>query len=344
MKAKDISELLEKVFKFMINAKEENSNNHMDFENWEWPVGVGLYGLYKYYKLTDKKEYINFMIDWFDRHIEAGLPSKNVNSVAPLLTLINIYELTKNEKYLQICEEWAYWVINDMPRTEEGGLQHITIISDNKEQLWDDTLFMTVLFISKMGMLTGNTIYKEEAEFQFLQHIKYLFDTETGLWFHGWSFEGRHNYGKNLWGRGNCWFTAGVVEFIEISQVVGATRRYLIETLKNQANTLKKLQEANGMWHTILNDPTSYEETSATAGFGYGILKAVRKGYIDKSYLVMGEKALQAVISNISDIGVVEQVSFGTAIGMDAEHYRNIPICPTAYGQSLAIMILTEAI
>jgi hypothetical protein len=32
-------------------------------------------------------------------------------------------------------------------------------------------------------------------------------DTTTGLWFHGWQFDGNgggHNYAKALWARGNC--------------------------------------------------------------------------------------------------------------------------------------------
>lgn len=46
------------------------------------------------------------------------------------------------------------------------------------------------------------------AKYQFLIHIQYLMDTTTGLWFHGWEFDGNgggHNYAKALWGRGNCW-------------------------------------------------------------------------------------------------------------------------------------------
>jgi unsaturated rhamnogalacturonyl hydrolase len=343
MQTNEMEHLLEKVFKRMITAGEENSNSHMDFQNWEWPVGVGMYGLYKYYCLTDKKEYLNFMISWFDRHLETGLPPKNVNSVAPLLTLAHVYEITKNDKYLSVCKEWAEWIVNEMPRTEEDGLQHITIIADNKQQLWDDTLFMTVLFLAKMAVLTNNSDYYEEAIFQFLEHIKYLYDTKTGLWYHGWCFDGRHNFGKTLWARGNCWFTAGVVEFLEITKLKGALKKYLIETLKVQAKSLKELQNGNGMWHTVLNNPSSYIETSATAGFGYGILKAVRCGYLDGSYTEVGKKAVEAVISNISLDGTVENVSYGTAIGMNEEHYKGIPICPTAYGQSLAIMLLAEA-
>jgi len=343
MEQRELEQLLESVFNRMIQANEHNSNDHMNFDTWEWPVGVALYGLYKFYRLTGKEQYLQFMVEWYDRHIEAGLPPKNVNSVAPLLTLIHIYEQGGNERYLRICEEWADWIMKDMPRTEEGGLQHITIIADNEQQLWDDTLFMTVLFLAKMAEVTGQSNYRSEAEYQFLLHIKYLTDIKSGLWFHGWTFDGRHNFGGNLWARGNCWFTAGAVEYLEISSCSGAVERFILEALDGQVRKLSELQGQNGMWHTLLDDPASYMEASATAGFGYGILKGVRKGYLDASYWETGRKAIEAVTSCIEPDGTVSQVSYGTAIGHEAAHYKNIPICPTAYGQALVIMLLAEA-
>ena len=37
------------------------------------------------------------------------------------------------------------------------------------------------------------------------------------------------------------------------------------------------------MWHTLIDDPTSYLEASATSGFGFGILKAGRAGIMPES-------------------------------------------------------------
>lgn len=63
---------------------------------------------------------------------------------------------------------------------------------------------MTVLPLAKIGKVLNRPHYIEEAKRQFLIHIKYLFDTKTGLFFHGWTFEdGGHNFAKALWGRGN---------------------------------------------------------------------------------------------------------------------------------------------
>lgn len=61
-----------------------------------------------------------------------------------------------------------------------------------------------VLPLAKIGKVLNRPHYVEEAKRQFLIHIKYLFDTKTGLFFHGWTFEdGGHNFAKALWGRGN---------------------------------------------------------------------------------------------------------------------------------------------
>ncbi len=75
-----------------------------------------------------------------------------------------------------------------------------------------------------------------------------------------------------------------------------ATRMFLIETLESQVKALVKTQHEDGLWHTLLDDPDSYLEASAAAGFAYGILKAVRKGYIDSSYEQYGIKAIKAVL------------------------------------------------
>lgn len=316
----------------------------IDFDLWEWPQGVGLYGMFQYYKETGEEACLAYLEGWYARQFQKGLPEKNVNTMAPMLTLAHLYEATSKEEYLTVCREWAAWVMEEMPRTEEGGLQHIVTGEANEQQLWDDTLFMTVLFLGKMGMLLNKEEYKEESYYQFLIHIKYLYDTHTGLWFHGWSFLERNHFAEALWARGNCWITAGIPDYIEMMELTGARKRYLVQTLETQVKALVQRQCEDGMWTTLLDDPHSYEETSAAAGFAYGILKAVRLSLLDRKYSAAAVKAVAAVLERTEEDGTVTQVSYGTGMGKDLEHYRRIPICPMAYGQALAILMLNEAI
>lgn len=343
--ASDIKDTGAKVINRLLKTnKSDGSNDHLAIDTWEWPQGVALFSLFKYYQYTGDQTYLDFIRDWFQKMLAEGMPVKNVNTVAPLLTLAHLYELTGKDEYQEICVKWADWVMGEMPRTEEGGLQHITSHDANEEQLWVDTLFMTVLFLAKLGRILKLEQYIQEAIYQFLLHIKYLSDTATGLWFHGWAFKGRHHFAGAPWARGNCWFTAGVVELLEILELGGAERRYLLNALEAQVKKLAELQNVGGMWHTLLDDPDSYLETSATAGFAYGILKGVRLGYLDSQYETVGRRAADGVMTNIQKDGTVLNVSYGTAIGMDREHYKQIKCCPTSYGQGLTFLLFTELI
>lgn len=311
---------------------------------WNWPQGVGLYGLYKYYQMTKDAKALGIIQDWFERQFLEGMPPKNVNTVAPLLTLACLYEETKDSRFLPYLEDWCDWVMFDMPRTMENGLEHLTYGPENVEQLWDDTLMMAVLPLAKIGHILGRASYVEEAKRQFMLHIKYLADRKTGLWFHGWNFAERHHYAEALWARGNCWITIAIPEIIDILELPSGDgfRDFLLETLEAQIAALAELQDASGLWHTLLDDETSYLEASATAGFAYGILKAVRKRYVDKSYAVTANRAIAGLLTQISEDGTVNKVSVGTGMGEDLDFYRNIALTAMPYGQSLTLLAFSE--
>mgnify|MGYP005981388237 CR=1 FL=1 len=311
---------------------------------WEWTHGVGLYGIWQYYHQTGDAKMRDIVDRWFADRFTEGATTKNVNTMAPFLTLAYRYEETGDQTLLPWLDSWAEWAMSEMPRTEHGGMQHITLAEENHQQMWDDTLMMTVLPLVKIGKLLNRPEYVEEATYQFLMHVQYLMDRETGLWFHGWSFEGNHNFARARWARGNSWLTMVIPDFLELVDLPenNAVRRYLIQVLESQVAALAQCQDKSGLWHTLLDDPDSYLEASATAGFAYGILKAVRKRYIGKAYAPVAEKAIQGVIANISPDGELLQVSFGTGMGSSLDFYRNIPLTSMPYGQAMAILCLSE--
>lgn len=309
---------------------------------WDWTHGVGLYGMYKMYEFTKDNQYLDAIEKWYADRIEIGLPDKNVNTVAPLVTLAFLYEVRPKEEYKKIMDEWAEWIMNDMKRTEEGGIQHEHAELENHQEMWDDTLFMTVLFLSKYGKMLNNKGYMEEAMYQFMIHAKYLYDSKTGLWYHGWSFLNRDHFAGALWGRGNCWITVFIPDFIDILELEGAEKHFALGYFNNQVRALCHYQDESGLWHTLIDDETSYLEASATAGFCYGILKGLRLGYIEDCYTECGHKALDAILANIDESGELMNVSYGTNVGRTLKHYKDIPLMKMHYGQSLALLALIE--
>lgn len=322
-------------------------------ENWDWPQGVGLYGLEKLQSFHGDTRYDAFLTQWVDKNVQEGLPSRNINTTAPYLALLALAQRTNNPAYHAMCRERALWLMNELPKTKENGFQHVTTGFEGKQsvilnngELWVDTLFMAVLFLAKAGVAYGEAAWIAQAAQQILVHIKYLYEKRNGLFYHGWSFERNDNFGGIFWCRGNSWFTYGILELLETldGHLDAGVKAFFADTFRAQVNALCALQAESGLWHTILDDTASYEEVSGTAAFAAGMLKGMRIGLLDKDCLPCAVRALHGVLQNIAPDGIVQNVSSGTGMGLDATHYKNIVIAPISYGQSMTAFALIEAL
>lgn len=326
----------------LINKFERTSSEARNLACWDWTHGIGLYGLFKLFESTKDEKHLAFIDEWFKNRICIGLPEKNVNTFAPLLVMACLYELRPNPLYENVMLEWAEWTMKYMKRTDEGGIQHIHCELENRQELWSSTLMMMGLFLAKAGIVLKRKYYLEEALYQFYIHAKYLLDTKTGLWQHAWSFLERDNLAPVLWARGNCWVMLFITEVLEIPQIGEYANRYISSMFENQVRALCGYQSASGMWHTLVNDESSYLEASASAAFCFCILKGIRKGHLDSKYKNCGIKTLESVVENIDKTGNLGQVSAGTNAGRTLEYYRGIPFRKTHYGQALALLALLE--
>lgn len=330
---------------FSIKVASGDVIDNKSFNFWEWTSGVGLYGLMKYYQLTRDETILNIIKKWFDERFKEEPVGKNINTMSQMLTLAMLYEETDNKKYLPHLKNWADWLYTTLPRTEQGAFQHVTYGDLNQNEMWADTLMMSALPMAKLGIVLHKKEYVEEAKKQFLLHIKYLQDPKTGLFYHGWTFNDRNNFGAAFWGRGNCWATIAIPELLNLLDLPrdDAFRQYLIITLKYQIDSLIKYQDSTGMWHTLVDDPTSYLEGSATAGFTYGILLALHNHLISgEKYQEAAMKGLNALLNNITEDGGLKHTSAGTPMGETKDFYKHIKISNMPYGQSMAAMALTE--
>jgi unsaturated rhamnogalacturonyl hydrolase len=355
-----IDALIEKLINRLVGLKDEKGEfvqnfasgvvtNNKLWDFWDWTQGVGLYGLMKRVERCGDAHALAAITNWFNARSPEPTPDKNVNTMAPILAATCMAAHCRatqqsDAKWLEMVTPWGEWAMKDLPRTNEGGFQHTVIGRLNHQELWDDTLMMCVLALTRIGVLLDRPDYVEEAKRQFMVHARYLTDTKTGLWFHGWTFNGQHNFARALWGRGNSWVTMAIPDFIEMAKLAptDGTRLFLQEVLSTQVSALAKLQRDDGLWTTILNDETSYKEASCTAGFAYGILKAVRLGFISNTFLPCGIKAAEAVMDNIADTGELCNVSYGTPMFNTIEEYKQIPKTEMPYGQAMAMLALEE--
>jgi unsaturated rhamnogalacturonyl hydrolase len=335
--------------------EEKFQTSLVSMDMWEWPQGIGLYGLWKLYEHKNAPDILEYLESWFSRYLTynedssgphyrvSPLVERNVNTTAPMLTLAFLYEKTGKSKYSDAIIDWIRWVENGLVRTGDDAFQHMITGNPNSGQILIDTIFMTLLFLAKASSVLDRSDLAREVSYQVMIHAKYLLDIKTGLFFHGWDFDGRHHYGAVLWARGNAWYCAGLMELLGFEVFEPTIHRYLLSLYRNQAEALLYRQDNSGLWHTVLDDPSSYTESSASAGFLYGMAKGVRYGLLNKrDYLPALSLAAEGLLRLVAENGLMSKVSYGTPVGNDAEFYREIPMHPMTYGQALAILAFQE--
>ncbi|WVF71710.1 hypothetical protein IAT40_006518 [Kwoniella sp. CBS 6097] len=365
-----MTKVADKTGRFVYQLPDGRIIDTCTYHRWEWPQAIGMNGLFDYYHLKSSTDpaspsatqTLALMKDWYHQRVEEGVPTKNINSMAVMYSVACLVDLDRQrgkgsvlddewrERFEGWIDEWAEWIMNELPRTPQGGFQHVTFRLPNEGQLWDDTLMMTVIPLTKIGLLLNRPHYIEEAKFQFLLHTQYLMNEVTGFWYHAWKFDesgtsGSHNCDAP-WGRGNCWITLAIPMFIELTGLppTDPVYRILVSTLQRQVDALVPLQDpTSGLWHTLLDDPSSYVETSGSSGFVGGILMATRLGLLDpKKYQDLALSGLKACLAQVTPDGQVGNVSKGTPAGKERQFYKGIPRMGMVYGNSLLIVALVQ--
>lgn len=310
---------------------------------WDWPCGVAYYGITRAYEATGKQEYIDALIARVDEYIELGLPDWNVNTCAMGHTMITLYEVTGDEKYWDIVMSKVDYLRNRALRFGDHVLQHtVSSKNDFPEQCWADTLFMAAYFLLRVGAKLKDQDIINDALNQYYWHIQYLQDKTTSLWYHGYNNINKDHMSGFYWGRANAW---AAYTMSRVGRTIEAPYLYpqymdVDCSLRDQLSALKLIQDEDGLWHTILDDPESYGEVSATAGIGAAMI--TNGNPLHTKYV---QKALDGLLANISEDGRVLNVSGGTAVMKDREGYRNVPKAwIQGWGQGLALAMLAALI
>ncbi|WP_336984379.1 glycoside hydrolase family 88 protein, partial [Cedecea sp. VD21] len=103
---------------FLLRLDDGRTIDTKGWAGWEWTHGIGLYVIWQYYRQTGDTSMRDIIDDWFTARFAEGATTKNVNTMAPFLTLAYRYEESLNPAHLPWLESWAEWAMHEMPRTD----------------------------------------------------------------------------------------------------------------------------------------------------------------------------------------------------------------------------------
>lgn len=220
-------------------------------------------------------------------------------------------------------------------RLEDGTLARNRPLENT---VWLDDLFMSVPALAQMGKRTGESKYFDEAVKQVLLFSEKMFNSEKGLFMHGW-VEGAKVYPQFHWARANGWAIMAIVELLDVLPEDHVGRTEILKLFQDHAEGLTRYQSGSGLWNQLVDKNDSYLETSATAIYTYSFAKAINNGWLD--YRVFGPITLlgwSALSTQINSKGQVDGTCVGTGMAFDSAFYHYRPISPYAahgYGPTL---------
>lgn len=181
-------------------------------------------------------------------------------------------------------------------------------------RFWIDDMFMITMVQSQAYRATGDAKYIDRAALEMVAYLDAL-QQPNGLFYHAPDV-------PFFWGRGDGWMAAGMSELLRSLPENHPHRARILEGYRKMMAVLLKHQDANGMWHQLIDDPESWPETSCTGMFTFAFITGVKHGWLDeKTYGPAARKGWLALIKYIDANGDIHEVCEGTNKRNSRQYY-----------------------
>jgi len=317
---------------------------------FNWGEGVQMMGLMKAAGAAHDGRYADYVEKWARSHeahdipslLEIGPSAPNAarrgycGHWSPGTAALFLYQDRRNPEHLNLAQGVADFIETGAERSPEGGLGHW----QGSHQLWVDTLYMACPLLAGLGKLRNRPAYIQDAANQIVIQARHLQDGKTGLFYHMWDWQ-TGTRSEGYWGRGDGWVLMSLADTMEVMGQHDSKYQEMALIARKLSKGLESTQDADGLWHTVLDDPSSYSECSASAMFVYGMLKLVRLRVLPATYEVRALRAWHAINQRYVKDGLVIGVSAGTnPQGTDV--YRAKPVGTETWGTGAYLLAASE--
>jgi unsaturated rhamnogalacturonyl hydrolase len=237
-------------------------------------------------------------------------------------SLIEVYAKDPQKKYKDYIDLVAHHILNTEPRQTDGTISRYW---PHESTIWADDLFMSVAFLARMGILSGERKYFDDAIHQVKQYNKYLWDDNNEMFYHCYHTDIKQ-HGAAHWARANGWIFMAEADLLSVLPEDYPGRDDVLKIFTKQAEGLTRWQSENGLWCQLLDKNDSYHETSASAMFVFGFARGVNRGWLDQDYSYVAERGWEGILSNIDEHGTVKNICVGTGVMPALSFYYKRPV------------------
>jgi unsaturated rhamnogalacturonyl hydrolase len=302
---------------------------------WDWRDGVLVYGMWKFHLSSGEARYGDYVRAYMAHHLARGIEVSWSDHTTPGLAASELV-LAGDTRFRPLVDDVVRYVMS-APRTERQKLVRHTggriprwFLPRLLPDAWVDSLFHFVPTLLRYRALTGDARYLDEAIAQLAGFARNLQDPATGLFTHAYNDHPRDRpvpafEKRAFWARGNGWMIVSLIEALEALPRDDPRARELSMRLSRQVQALGAVQTERGLFHTLLLDASTYEETAGSALIAYGLARGAALGFLDHSAAEQARRAWRGLLGEV----VLEDgraVVAGTSLGTNpnARRYRRI--------------------
>jgi unsaturated rhamnogalacturonyl hydrolase len=323
---------------FALQIRSDAVYRRESYAEWAYPTGTVMLSLLQYARValdtaarSFVERYAAFTFDHLDmfrrqytrQHALRGTDHKLFrcgmldDTGAPALPFAELLGAKREPRMDSLVSSLARYVMNGQLRLRDGTFYRYEPIPGT---VWADDLFMSVPFMMRMGAITGDRRYFDDAARQVINFNTHLVDKQTGLYRHGW-YSDSDRQAPVSWGRANGWVIWATTEVLRLLPPSHPLRPKIIELFRSHMTAIAAYQAPSGMWHQVLDRPESFEETSCTALFIIGMARGMQMNLLDQRYRQPLINARRGLLSRISADGRVKDICRGTELNDDPAYY-----------------------
>lgn len=278
---------------------------------WNYIDGCMLTAILAMGEVTGEADYLRFTQTFVDGFVQedGGIRTydqaeHNLDHINPGRVLFPLYDATGAPRYRKAMDT-LYAQLRSAPRTAEGNFWHKAIYP---WQVWLDGLYMAQPFYMEYETRYNGMRRCADIFAQFRTVRCHMRDEGIGLYYHGYDerramlwADAQTGLSRCFWLRATGWLYLALVDCLAaMSEELYYEYRTLQSMLWELTDALLPWQTENGMFYQLINrgdEPGNYLETSGTALLAYGMLKAVRLGYLPQRYRARGLNAFTGTAS-----------------------------------------------
>lgn len=308
---------------------------------WDYVHALVLHSIEELYKKNPDARYKNYVRSYVDQFVQTDgsittyeFDKYNIDLVLPGRLLFDVYETSKDEKYLKALQ-LIRKQLAEQPRTQSGGFWHKQIYPN---QMWLDGLYMGEPFYAEYTAKFENGKSFDDIAKQFEIIQSKATDPKTGLLYHGWDESKQMPWANketgnspNFWSRSLGWYVMALVDVLDYMPKDHPKRKDLIKYLNNASEAILKFQDSkSGLWYQVTDkggQKDNYLEASGSAMFAYAYAKGVNKGYLPAKFKKAANKAFDGLttvlIKKVDEDGGITLTNCCQVAGLGGNPYRD---------------------